>query len=198
MKYTIGIDEAGRGPLAGPVSVGVACVPVGFNWEQIPGVNDSKKLTEKKREEIFVIAQRLHKEGKLQVEVVMVSAKTIDTIRIVASITKAMQKALSKIEVAPKEVFVKLDGGLTAPLEYEKQETIVKGDSKEKVIGLASIMAKVTRDRYMVQIAAKPEFAPYIFHSHKGYGTKKHREAIAQNGLSTEHRKTYCNNIEVL
>ena len=222
-KYIIGIDEAGRGPLAGPVSVGVACVSSDFDWDLIPGVNDSKKLTEKKREEIFKIAQRLKKEGKLTYAVKMVSAKEIDKIRIVASVTKAMNQAIKRVindpikagilgEALPRQSYqgkalveldydmydVKLDGGLSAPEEFIHQETIIKGDSKEKVIGLASIMAKVTRDQYMVRIAKKSCFAPYTFDVHKGYGTKKHRESIAQNGLSTEHRATYCKNVVLL
>ena len=91
---------------------------------------------------------------------------------------------------------MKLDGGLKAPAEFVHQETIVKGDSKEKVIGLASIMAKVTRDRYMLRLAERAEFKIYDFMSHKGYGTKIHREAIARHGLSTEHRTSYCRNIK--
>jgi len=201
MKYIIGIDEAGRGPLAGPVSVGVAMVPVGFDWSVIPGVNDSKKLTEKKREEIFEIAKRLKKEGKLKYEVSLVSAKQIDTKGIVPSVTTGMHRALKRVvgEPAHYEVYeVKLDGGLRAPQEFVYQETIIKGDAKEKVIGLASIMAKVTRDKYMVRISTQPKFAPYTFAQHKGYGTKVHRKAIAENGLSTEHRTSYCKNIELL
>jgi len=209
-KYTIGIDEAGRGPLAGPVSVGVAMVPMGFNWSQIPGVNDSKKLTEKKREEIFETTKKLKKEGKLVYAVSLVSAKNIDTKGIVPSITKGMHLAINKVINDPSNVEintnintninyddygVKLDGGLKAPEEFMNQETITKGDAKEKIIGLASIMAKVTRDRYMVRIAALPQFAPYTFAQHKGYGTKKHREAISKNGLSTEHRNTFCTRI---
>ncbi|MFT7507070.1 MAG: ribonuclease HII [Acidimicrobiales bacterium] len=204
-KYTIGIDEAGRGPLAGPVSVGVAMVPFDFDWEQIPGVNDSKKLTEKKREVIFEIATQLKSEGKLTYAVEMVSAIEIDEIRIVASVTKAMYSAINSVVSDPVNCgieydayTVKLDGGLKAPKEFTHQETIIKGDSKEKVIGLASIMAKVTRDRYMVRISAQPKFAPYMFATHKGYGTKAHRESIAQNGLSSEHRKSYCKNIILL
>jgi ribonuclease HII len=96
------------------------------------------------------------------------------------------------------EVFVKLDGSLRAPSEYLYQETIIKGDAKEKVIGLASIMAKVTRDRYMSKLAKQPEFAKYDFARHKGYGTKIHRAAIEKNGLSTEHRRSYCGNIKVI
>lgn len=93
---------------------------------------------------------------------------------------------------------VKLDGSLRAPMEYVHQETIIKGDSKEKVIGLASIMAKVTRDRYMTKIATRGDYEAYDFARHKGYGTKTHRAAIAQNGLSTLHRATYCKNIVIV
>jgi ribonuclease HII len=204
-KYIIGVDEAGRGPLAGPVSVGVAMVPAGFDWGLIPGVNDSKKLTEKKREVIFEIAEKLQKEGKVWYSVSLVAAESIDANGIVPSITSGLQRSLKRVVEDPKQgdveyglYEVKLDGGLTAPKEFMHQETITKGDAKEKVIGLASIMAKVTRDRYMVRIAALPQFAPYTFETHKGYGTKKHRESIAQNGLSKEHRTSYCNNIKFL
>ena len=205
--YVIGIDEAGRGPLAGPVSVGVACVPVGFNWDLVPGVNDSKKLTEKKREVIYKQAQQLKKEGKLDFVVCMISASQIDKNGIVPSIQKAMNQALQKIEKSKleknprgplglKEVLVKLDGGLKAPKEYVHQETIIKGDAKEKVIGLASIMAKVTRDLYMIKKGTDVAFEPYDFAVHKGYGTLKHREYIAKYGLSTMHRVTFCKNIK--
>ena len=208
-KYIIGIDEAGRGPLAGPVSVGVAMVPSEFDWDVIPGVNDSKKLTEKKREEIFEIAKKLKKEGKLTYSVSLVSAKLVDTKGIVPCVTSGMHRAINKVMNDPincaintvinhDTYSVKLDGGLKAPEEFVNQETIIKGDSKEKVIGLASIMAKVTRDRYMVQISTEQKFTPYNFAQHKGYGTQKHREAIAQNGLTNEHRETYCKNIELL
>ncbi len=211
-KYLIGVDEAGRGPLAGPVAVGVASVPGDFDWGLIPGVGDSKQVSEKKREEIFLRAKKLKKEGQLDFAVELVSAKMIDKKGIVFAINTAMAKALAKLEFAPREalgklpraslgvetVMVKLDGGLKAPKEYMHQETIIKGDSKEKVIGLASIMAKVTRDHYMERIAKKPEYSPYDFAKHKGYGTKAHREAIARYGLSSEHRATYCKNIELL
>ncbi len=205
----IGVDEAGRGPLAGPVAVGVVLVPIDFDWEFIPGVGDSKQLAAKKRDALFRLAEELKKEGRLDFAVVMVSARQIDTKGIVPAINSAMARALSKLRKSPREalgnmpraslgvetVMVKLDGGLKAPKEYMHQETIIKGDSKEKVIGLASIMAKVTRDRYMERIAAKPQFAAYDFAKHKGYGTKAHREAISRCGLSSEHRITFCRNI---
>ena len=167
-KYLIGIDEAGRGPLAGPVSVGIACIPKYFNWSLIPGVNDSKKLTEKKREVIFKLVKQLKKEKKLDYAVVMVSAKIINEIGIVPSVNKAMELALKKLAILPKDCMVKLDGSLYAPAEFTHQETIIGGDGKEKVIGLASIMAKVTRDRHMVRVSAAPHLVPYNFHVHKG------------------------------
>jgi len=221
-KWTIGVDEAGRGPLAGPVAVGVVLVPTDFDWGLIPGVGDSKQVSEKNRVVIFKRAQELQKAGQLQYKVGLVSAKIIDQKGIVYAVNSAMKTALDSVlpkqdartqkpltpnEPSPEgglatlkigvdEVMVKLDGSLRAPVEFIHQETIIKGDSKEKVIGLASIMAKVTRDQYMEKLAVTSEYKMYNFGQHKGYGTKSHREAVSQNGLSTEHRVTYCGNIE--
>ena len=193
MKYrvVVGIDEAGRGPLAGPVAVGVAVVETDFDWGLLPGVTDSKKLSPKKRAVIFTEAKALQKSGKLDFAVSLVSAKVIDEKGIVPAIRLAMDRALTRLQIDPAKAIVKLDGGLKAPDIYE-QETIIKGDQKEQVIGLASICAKETRDAYMVRIADQPQFAPYDFATHKGYGTKKHREAIKENGPSREHRSSYC------
>ncbi|MFM2381398.1 MAG: ribonuclease ribonuclease [Candidatus Parcubacteria bacterium] len=198
-KWVIGIDEAGRGPLAGPVAVGVALVPQGFDFDLIPGVGDSKKVSEKNREAIYLRAKILQKQGLLSYVVVLTPAKTIDKIGIVPSITKAMYQALTKLHrqglcnlSQMEDVLVLLDGGLKAPSEYLHQETIIKGDSKEKVIGLASIMAKVTRDQYMDKVSKLPDFLAYNFAVHKGYGTKTHLELIKKHGLSTEHRQTFC------
>jgi len=195
-KYLIGVDEAGRGPLAGPVAVGVAKVPVDFDWSQIPGVNDSKKLKPETREEIFKLATKLKKQGLIDYSVGMVAAKVIDKIGIVPSIKKAQERSFEKLVLEPKVCLVKLDGGLKASPEFVHQETIIKGDSKEKVIGLASILAKVTRDRYMVRQAIKKNFLSYDFAKHKGYGTKAHREAIAKYGLSSIHRVSFCKNLQ--
>lgn len=203
LKFIIGIDEAGRGPLAGPVAVGVVFVSNDFDWKEIEGVGDSKKVSPKNREAIFRRAHILKKEGYLDFAVGMVSASVIDKIGIVPAIKKAMDQALQNIEkrkllneLLSSNVTVKLDGGLKAPVRYVHQETIIKGDAKEKVIGLASIMAKVTRDRYMVRKSALPIFAPYTFAIHKGYGTKTHRTAIKKYGLSSEHRSTFCKNLQ--
>ena len=203
-RYLIGIDEAGRGPLAGPVAVGVALVPIDFDWMLLPGVNDSKQLSESRREEIFAQSSVLQAEGKICLAVAQVSAGVIDRIGIVPAVRLAMKRGLRRIEKnvnintnIPTQARVLLDGGLTAPAEYKDQATIIKGDSKEPVIGLASIMAKVTRDRYMCSQATKPAFAAYEFATHKGYGTKQHRAAITKHGLSALHRRSFCSNIGV-
>ncbi len=190
-KTLIGIDEAGRGPLAGPVAVGVVVVPKKFDWKLISGVGDSKRVSPKKRAEIFHRAKELRKEGKLDFMVVMGSAKEIDKKGIVVVIRSCIQKGLKKLNVKPEECFVKLDGALRAPSEYQ-QETIIKGDAKELVIGLASICAKETRDTYMREIAM--QFPAYDFAVHKGYGTKRHRDLIKRYGVSDEHRQSFCRN----
>jgi ribonuclease HII len=190
-KWEVGIDEAGRGPLAGPVTVGVVKVPVDFNWDLIPGVNDSKKISEKKREAIFERVKELANKGFLSYSIKSVSAKSIDAKGIVPAIKRAMESAIEELKLSPKEVFIKLDGSLKAPKEYQ-QETIIKGDMHEKSIGLASILAKVTRDRYMIKIATK--YPEYELEQHKGYGTKSHRALISKYGASDIHRTSFCKN----
>lgn len=193
MKFLIGIDEAGRGPLAGPVAVGVVKVARDFDWNLIEGVGDSKQISAKKRGVIFHRAKALKEEGKLDFVVTLVAASVIDKKGIARAIALAIARAIKRLEVNPKESFIKLDGALRAPSEFS-QETIIKGDSKEKVIGLASIVAKETRDAYMVRKSAEQIFAPYDFDIHKGYGTKNHRHVIKRLGLTAEHRKTFCQN----
>lgn len=197
MKWLIGVDEAGRGPLAGPVSVGAVLVDPNFDWDLIPGVGDSKKISAKNREVLFKRAKKLQKEGQLDYEVVLVSALRIDKDGIVPAIKSAVEKCLQKIErrnsIEHTVTHIRLDGSLRAPERYIYQETIIKGDSKEKCIGLASIMAKVTRDRHMERISTK--YPVYGFEVHKGYGTKSHRELIMCHGLSIEHRRSFCGNL---
>lgn len=196
MKYLVGVDEAGRGPLAGPVAVGVAVVPMGFDWSLLPGVGDSKQVKPKDRETIYQLAFDLQKQGFLNFAVVQSSAHIIDTKGIVPAIRQAMAKGFHKLELLPAECEVRLDGSLKAPEEFLNQTTIIKGDASEPIIGLASILAKVTRDRYMSQQARKTEFNPYLFDVHKGYGTKKHIEQIKKYGLSSIHRQSFCRNIQ--
>lgn len=192
MKWIVGIDEAGRGPLAGPVTVGLVKIPADFDWELIPGVNDSKKISEKKREVVFEKAKELAKQGLIEYSVKSVSAKSIDEKGIVPGIKRAIEAGLTELELDSSKTFIKLDGSLKAPMEYQ-QETIIKGDSKEQIIGLASIMAKVTRDKYMAQESEK--YPKYNFLQHKGYGTKAHIEAIKKHGPCAIHRLSYCKNV---
>ncbi len=191
-KYLIGIDEAGRGPLAGPVAVGLVVVKRDFDWKIIPGVRDSKQVSVKNREAIFYRTKQLKKQGLLDYAVTLVSSTVIDKQGISKAVIIGIDKGLKKLAVRPDSVEVKLDGLLRAPKEYLYQETIIKGDAKEKLIGLASILAKVTRDEYMEKLSKRSEFLKYSFEIHKGYGTKKHREAIKENGLSKLHRQSFC------
>jgi len=209
--YTIGIDEAGRGPIAGPVAVGGVTisnlVAEALGKELIETfmrgkLKDSKKLSEKKRGEIFAWMQEKRRIRELDFSVVMGSNKTIDEIGIVPTVSKSLSKVLTKlmksnlIEVGPLEDYVKvlLDGGLKAPSAFKYQKTIIRGDESEVAISLASIAAKVTRDEYMKRLAKS--HSEYGFERHKGYGTKAHYEAIAEHGLLPEHRRSFCKNIK--
>ena len=189
IQWILGVDEAGRGPLAGPVAVGVVCIPQSFSWEVLPGVNDSKVLSEGKREELCKKACQLRKEGALDYRVSMVGPQTIDRVGITAAVRLGIGRCMKKLGSDPLCSYVKLDGLLRAPEEYLFQETIVKGDAKEKVIGLASIVAKVTRDRYMCRLSM--QYPEYGFAHHKGYGTRAHRKAIAEYGRIPIHRNTF-------
>jgi ribonuclease HII len=120
----------------------------------------------------------------------LVSASHIDKYGISHAIRKGIEDGLKKLALNPETARILLDGSLKAPEIFTDQETIIKGDAKEKIIGLASIMAKVTRDRYMAQVAKK--YPKYEFEIHKGYGTRKHCDAIERHGISALHRKSFC------
>ncbi|MDP3646160.1 MAG: ribonuclease HII [bacterium] len=190
MRYLIGVDEAGRGPLAGPVSVGAVAVLHDFDFTLVPGVRDSKKLSEKAREKVFARMQELLGSKVLRFAVSTSSATYIDTYGIVPAIKRALAEALGKLELDPSECSVLLDGSLSAPPEYKEQKTIIRGDDSEPVISMASIVAKVMRDRMMIRLAEK--FPLYGFDIHKGYGTSAHRKVIKQSGLCDLHRVTFC------
>ena len=194
-EYIVGVDEVGRGPLAGPVGVGVVRVVERFDWAlELPDVNDSKQLREAQRETIYRQAWRLRQAGDIRWSVALVPARQIDERGIQWAIAAAMRRALKAVGAAAADR-VQLDGGLQAPEWFSDQETIVKGDATEPTIGLASIVAKVTRDRYMVQKDHEADYAPYGFAQHKGYGTQAHRAAIVKHGLSPEHRASFCKNV---
>jgi len=189
MKFVLGVDEAGRGPLAGPASVGVVMVPEGFAVAlEFPGVADSKALSEKKREAIYALLEERAARGDVQFVVELPSAEAIDREGIAVVIREGVSRAVNQLARDAAEVHVLLDGALCAPREYA-QKTIIGGDATEPIISLASIAAKVTRDRLMVQMAEK--YPGYGFEKHKGYGTKAHYEALAERGLCDIHRKTF-------
>lgn len=174
-----GIDEAGRGPLAGPVYAAAVILPKGHIVE---GVNDSKKISEKKRDLLF---------DKIIDECVCYSIGTaseqeIDEINILQATFLAMRRAVAGLEIKPDIALV--DGNKKPGLDIAEQ-TIVKGDSKSANIAAASIIAKVSRDRYMLEMAEK--YPEYQFEKHKGYGTKIHYEMLEKYGISPIHRKTF-------
>lgn len=178
-----GVDEAGRGPLAGPVYAAAVILPPDASIE---GLNDSKKLSEKKRDELFDIIM----ETAVACSIASVSAREIDEMNILQATFLAMKKAVEGLEV--KADFALIDGNRLPPLEIEAQ-TIVKGDSKSPSIAAASILAKVSRDRYMY--ALDEEMPEYQFAKHKGYGTKLHYDMIAKYGISDAHRLTFLKNL---
>lgn len=191
-KHTIGIDEVGRGPLAGPVAVGVVMLKVASLKSKVSwgtGFRDSKKLSPKAREAWCAKIDQARSEGWLEYAVAFVSPRVIDKKGLSHAIRMAMRKALCLIEHDVNEVEVLLDGGLRAPSHYLHQETIIKGDEKELAIALASIVAKVSRDKKMIAHAKK--FPNHGFERHKGYGTRAHYEAIKKHGITLHHRKSF-------
>lgn len=183
----IGIDEAGRGPLAGPVVA--AAVKIKNIVPEFEMINDSKKLTEKKREALYdVIMENCY------VGVGVVGAEKIDEINILNATFLAMRRAIEEAEDKGAEWKVALVDGNHKIREYEgEQLPVIKGDGKSLSIAAASIIAKVTRDRMMVEQGR--EFPNYLFEKHKGYGTKAHREAILENGPCKYHRMSFLGNI---
>ena len=174
-----GIDEAGRGPLAGPVCAAAVILPDGCI---IDGVNDSKKLTEKKREQLFDVI----KETAIAYSIATADEKEIDKINILQATYLAMNRAFCGLSVKPDMALVdgNHDPGLGIPTR-----TIVKGDANSMSIAAASILAKVTRDRFMLEMDKK--YPEYQFAKHKGYGTKLHYEMLDKYGPSEIHRMTF-------
>ncbi|HUX81105.1 MAG TPA: ribonuclease HII [Candidatus Paceibacterota bacterium] len=189
MRFTLGIDEAGRGPLAGPVSVGVVMVPDGFDVaREFPGVADSKKLSEKKREELFTILEARRVQGDVQFVVELESAETIDTVGIVEAVQRALTRGVAALAPDPTHIHIQLDGSLHAPKIYT-QETIIHGDALIPLISLASVAAKVTRDRLMCVLAK--EYPQFSFEKHKGYGTRAHYKELAAHAPCVLHRRSF-------
>ncbi len=184
-KYIGGIDEAGRGPLAGPVVA--ACVVVDKKFKlnnELKKVNDSKKLSEKKREELF---GEIH-ESFLDVGVGICDNETVDRINILQATFLAMKLAVNSLKIKPE--FILVDGNQAIPMLSIKQGVVPQGDTKIFTIAAASIIAKVTRDRLMKKYSEK--YPEYGFEKHKGYGTKKHIEVLNKIGPCSIHRRSYA------
>ena len=195
IRYIIGIDEAGRGPLAGPVSLAALCVKVGDQKIFKGGpIKDSKQLTEKDRERVFEKLKQLKKSGKVSYACSLIGSEIIDRIGIVKAIRLGIKNVLDRLSINPKESQVFLDGGIKAPRAYKNQKTIIRGDETVAVIAHASIIAKVTRDRRMKKLAVK--FPSYDFHIHKGYGTIEHYRRIKKHGFCIIHRLSFLRNVQ--
>ncbi len=178
-KIICGVDEAGRGPLAGPVCAAAVILPRNI---EIPGLNDSKKLSEKKRESLFEII----KEKSLSYGIAFASVTEIEELNILNATYLAMNRAVEKLNMVPELALI--DGNRNAGIKFESR-CVVKGDARCADIAAASILAKVSRDRFMYEEAKK--YPEYHFEKHKGYGTKLHYEAIREFGPCPIHRMSF-------
>ena len=203
-EWIIGVDEVGRGPIAGPVHVCVVAIAVTW-YESLfaqdgwrigkAELNDSKKMTERARLLWRARAAEWEKDGLVHSACVSRTANDIDMRGIAACIRECVAEGLEQLArrgVTSERSSVLLDGSLHAPLAY-KQETVVKGDSEHKVISLASVIAKVTRDAMMREYAKA--YPSYGWEKNKGYGTAAHYAAIARDGLSPLHRASFCRSL---
>lgn len=183
-KYICGVDEAGRGPLAGPVCAAAVILPENA---RIPGLNDSKKLTEKRREELFEII----KKEALSFSVAYGTLEEIEKYNILEATFLAMNRAIDGLSVHAD--YALIDGNRAPKGIKIPCETVIKGDSKSASIAAASILAKVTRDRLLLEYDKK--YPEYNFKKHKGYGTKEHYEAIKTYGVCEIHRLSFLKNV---
>ncbi|MGN0520906.1 MAG: ribonuclease HII [Candidatus Fimenecus sp.] len=179
-----GVDEAGRGPLAGPV---YAAAVILNPDTVIEGLNDSKKLTEKKREALFPIIQ----EKAIAYGIGFATEQEIDEINILNATFLAMRRAVEQLSVMPDLLLI--DGNQKPKIGACPEVTVIKGDAKSMSIAAASVLAKVSRDRFMLKLAET--YPQYAFEKHKGYGTKLHYEKLAEYGISPVHRKTFLKKI---
>ncbi len=185
----LGVDEAGRGPLAGPVAVGVVAVPERFLiTREFPGLVDSKQMTALARVKVFRDLQRRMRDGDIRFCVRSTSAERIDAWGLTRAVAAATARGVRFLAPEPDDISIYLDGLLTAPREYD-QQTIIGGDEAVPIIALASIAAKVMRDRLMTRLAKA--FPEYGFEKHKGYGTAEHYAALKKHGPCLIHRRSF-------
>lgn len=197
-RFLVGVDEVGRGPLAGPVVVCSFCVKEVDLSEIVleifeNKIRDSKRLTKKKREEISFKLSQKKKDGKVNFKISIAKASVIDKYGINPSIKKIIESSILALRLDPNDTKVFLDGGLFAPNIFSNQETIIKGDSSNALIAIASILAKVYRDNLMTKFSK--EFPNYKFEKNMGYGTKEHILILKKLGPSLIHRKTFIKNL---
>ena len=191
-RYAIGIDEVGRGPLAGPLCVGACLAKTPFSREFSKlffAIRDSKKLTARSREDWFFRISEAAQAGECRWSTVFISEKVIDGKGLSFALKKAIERVLKRLHADPKACELFLDGGIKAPSAFSRQQTIIRGDEKIPLIAGASIMAKVLRDRYMMRLGK--QYPKYGFEKHKGYGTKAHYAALKKYGMSEVHRKSF-------
>ena len=203
-RYLIGIDEAGRGPLAGPVSVAAVAIMSRLNLDGLllrpnlsaprfdlgfGSLRDSKKLSAEKRGRWFNWLQFQQARGRLLFKTALVGEKIIDRQGIVPAVRIGIARVLRRLKILPDHSRILLDGGLRAPAKYKNQQTIIRGDSSVPIIMLAAIAAKVRRDRRMIRLARR--YPNYQFEIHKGYGTRRHYAALRRHGLSPLHRRSF-------
>lgn len=189
IQTIVGIDEVGRGPLAGPITICACSVPWGFDFAHFEGIRDSKKLSAQKRREWFEKIYKLKDRELLSFALASVGAGEIDSMGLTHSLKKAISTVLHELKSDPETTEVRLDGSLYAPEIFSMQRTIIKGDEKEPVISAASIIAKVTRDKMMEDYSLK--YPGYGFDEHKGYGTAAHMKALHALGPSPIHRRLF-------
>ncbi len=192
VKFIVGIDEVGRGPIAGPLCVGACAVErtrLTDFWRMFGGARESKQLTPDKRERWRAVLHDGEERGVVRLALAFVGHETIDAKGMAHALRLGVARALQKLRITPVECRVLLDGGLKAPASFLNQETIIKGDERELTIALASIAAKVERDSRMTHFARC--FPEYGFELHKGYGTRAHYAAIAAYGPSPIHRLSF-------
>lgn len=181
LNSVAGIDEAGRGPLAGPVVAAAVILPQNI---EIPYLNDSKKLTPKRRESLFEIIQK----QAIDFSISIIDNTIIDRVNILQATFMAMAQSINKLKNQPDLCLI--DGNHKVPNLKINQETIIEGDAKSAAIAAASILAKVTRDRIMIDFSIK--YPNYAFEKHKGYGTKTHLEALNNYGPCPIHRISFA------
>ena len=194
-EYLVGVDEAGRGPVAGPVAVAAVAIPVQeyqryYRQDEFARLRDSKRLAEKKRRLWFDWLLTNRQLAKLQFSVTLVGPQIIDRDGIVSALKVGVSRCLGRLALDLDRCQVKLDGGLKAPCSVADQQTIIKGDESEPIISLASVAAKVRRDRKMVVLSEL--YPQYQWSANKGYGTADHIERLKRYGLTPVHRRSFC------